>query len=389
MRATNIRVNDHEGVTLMSKAPSTTQATRYPGVFTRTSENGDTTFYIRYRRGGRSAPEIKEPVGKVSTGMTAAKANHIRASRIKGASSNTERRREELAAIEAENSRWTLKKLWDAYQEVHPEHKGNRPTDISNFKNHLSRTFGNRTVDEVTTMDIDRLRNRLLKQKAPATVRAVIELMRRLFNFGEKQGWYVIPKTLRFNMPKVDNQKTEVLTDEELSRLLTVLDGYEKPDIASYIKFVMHTGIRRSAAIAIRWSDCDFDRGFITLRGASAKSGKTSRIPMTPTVKDIILSLPRRYGGFLFPQLDPNTYTGHARKIADRAGLPPDFRPLHGMRHNFASRIASSGKVDLYTLQNLLTHASPLMTQRYAHLADESMRRAAMVADDVLTPKSA
>ena len=59
------------------------------------------------------------------------------------------------------------------------------------------------------------------------------------------------------------------------------------------------------------------------------------------------------------------------------------------MRHNFASRIASSGKVDLYTLQNLLTHASPLMTQRYAHLADESMRHAAMEADDVLTPKSA
>ena len=29
------------------------------------------------------------------------------------------------------------------------------------------------------------------------------------------------------------------------------------------------------------------------------------------------------------------------------------------------------------------------MTQRYAHLADASMRRAALVADDVLTPKTA
>jgi len=373
----------------MVKKPSPTKNTRYPGVYTRVSKNGDTTFYIRYRRSGRGSFEVKEPVGKVSTGMTAAKASHIRADRIKGEASNTERRHEEQAVLEAAAARWTLQKLWTAYQEVHPENRGNRPTDISNFKNHLSKNFGNKTVDEITTMDIDRLRNRLLKQKSPATVKAVIELMRRLFNFGEKQGWYVIPKTLRFNMPKVDNLKTEMLTDEELVRVLEVLNNYEKPAIACYIKFVMYTGIRRSAAIAIRWSDCDFDRGFITLRGTSAKSGKTSCIPMTPTVQELLRSLPHRQDGFLFPQHDPNTYTTPARKIADRAGLPSDFRPLHGLRHNFASRIASSGKVDLYTLQNLLTHASPLMTQRYAHLADASMRRAALVADDVLTPKTA
>ena len=48
--------------------------------------------------------------------------------------------------------------------------------------------------------------------------------------------------------------------------------------------------------------------------------------------------------------------------------------------------LASSGKVDLFTLQMMLTHASPTMTQRYAHLADDALRRAASVADDVLVP---
>lgn len=65
------------------------------------------------------------------------------------------------------------------------------------------------------------------------------------------------------------------------------------------------------------------------------------------------------------------------------AGLPGDFRPLHGLRHAFASFLASSGKVDLYTLQKLLTHNSPQMTQRYAHLADEALQRAASVADSI------
>jgi len=50
------------------------------------------------------------------------------------------------------------------------------------------------------------------------------------------------------------------------------------------------------------------------------------------------------------------------RKIKEAAGLPKDFRALHGLRHVFASMLASSGQVDLYTLQKLLTHKSPGMT---------------------------
>jgi hypothetical protein len=40
--------------------------------------------------------------------------------------------------------------------------------------------------------------------------------------------------------------------------------------------------------------------------------------------------------------------------------------------------------VDFYTLQKLLTHKSPTMTQRYAHLRDESLRRAADLAGDLI-----
>ena len=69
------------------------------------------------------------------------------------------------------------------------------------------------------------------------------------------------------------------------------------------------------------------------------------------------------------------------------AALPEDFRPLHGLRHNYASRLASTGEVDLYTIQKLLTHSSPQMTQRYAHLRDETLMKAASLADDLLTPR--
>ena len=46
--------------------------------------------------------------------------------------------------------------------------------------------------------------------------------------------------------------------------------------------------------------------------------------------------------------------------------------------------LASSGKVDLYTLQKLLTHKDPRMTQRYAHLRDEALKKAANLAGDII-----
>ena len=57
---------------------------------------------------------------------------------------------------------------------------------------------------------------------------------------------------------------------------------------------------------------------------------------------------------------------------------------MHGLRHVYASMLASSGQVDMYTLQKLLTHKSPTMTQRYAHLRDETMRKASDLAGDII-----
>ena len=90
---------------------------------------------------------------------------------------------------------------------------------------------------------------------------------------------------------------------------------------------------------------------------------------------------------FVFPGKDGNQrkdFRRIARRVKERAQLPKDFRPIHGLRHNFASRLASSGQVDMYTLQKLLTHESPLMTQRYAHLADEAMKRASEIGTQAL-----
>ena len=46
--------------------------------------------------------------------------------------------------------------------------------------------------------------------------------------------------------------------------------------------------------------------------------------------------------------------------------------------------LASTGKVDMYQLQRLLTHKDSRMTQRYAHLRDEALKRASGEVNDLL-----
>jgi integrase len=54
---------------------------------------------------------------------------------------------------------------------------------------------------------------------------------------------------------------------------------------------------------------------------------------------------------------------------------------FHDLRHTFASYLASSGQVDIYTLKELLGHKSLTMTQRYAHLINGTLKKAISVAD--------
>ena len=79
---------------------------------------------------------------------------------------------------------------------------------------------------------------------------------------------------------------------------------------------------------------------------------------------------------YVFPGLDGKkraTIQAATGKIHKEAGLPPKFRMLHGLRHHYATTLAASGQVDLYTLQKLLTHKDSRMTQRYAHILMKHM----------------
>ena len=363
---------------------------KYPGVYYSIvpgpgGRGSEKKFYIKYRRGGRGSKEIHELLGSESQGWTEKRASDERLRRKAGdAQSNAEKRE---ALLEDEQSRKRLSAFNDIWEKYYEYGKGKRSehslrNDLNLYRRELAKDLGAKSTESIQTRDISTLRKNAEKRRlSPQMVKHVLGLVRRILRWGVKQGLCRIPENLVFDMPHVDNQKTETMTDEQLAAYLRALD--EEPDqvAASVLRLALATGMRKTAILSLRWEDIDLVRGFITLRGETAKSGKTSILPLNDMAMEIIRKLPRD-GEFLFP----GKFGGHreyisrmARRVRDKAGLK-DFRPMHGLRHVFASTLASNG-VDLYTLQALLTHGSPAMTQRYAHLSNDHLRDAANVAN--------
>jgi integrase len=353
--------------------------TNYPGVYYIMSKATDgrpeKIYYIFYRKGGK---QIEEKAGRqFQNDMTPARAARIRAQRIEGGASNQERR------DEARQEVWTVTRLWQGYSADKPITKS-LTTDRSRFQKFIEPALGKKEPRELSPLDVDRLRISTAKNHKPQTVKHVIALLVRIINYGARLG---LCPGLGFKPPtiKVHNLKTEDLSPEQLATLMEAINEDHDYQAANFMRLALCTGMRRGELFKLMWADIDFERGYITIRGP--KGGKDQIIPLNQAAREVLESHPRDESPFVFPGREGRQRTRYPKgidAIRERAGLPPDFRPLHGLRHVYASMLASSGQVDLYTLQKLLTHKSAAMTQRYAHLRDETLRRASDLAGDLI-----
>ncbi len=342
-------------------------------------------FYIQYY--DPSGVRHLEAVGSSIKGITAAKANNIRSRRIEGKELTNKARKKALEeAKQKENQRWTIEKLWVNFQENNQKLKRLR-VDIRFYNKHLGHRFGDRTPDEISHSDIDRLKNTLEKSVKPATIVQILGLLKKIVNYGVSRH-YCRSLNFRIVMPEVDNLKTEYLTQNQLERLLIAIDQDSNQLVAKMMQFVLFTGLRRGELFKLEWDDIDFERGLINVRDPKGKKSQT--IPLNDAARILLENIERPFpnSSYVFPGKNGNMRKDAkftTRRIRDRAGLNKDFRPLHGLRHSYASMLASSGKVDMYWLQKLLTHKSPQMTQRYAHLRDEVLKKASDVAGDIVS----
>jgi integrase len=358
--------------------------TKKDGVFYREAKRiggkgTEKVYYVVFKKAGKTQ-EVK--VGRqYADQMTPARAALLRSDYIEG------RRLTPKEQRKLDEGRWTIDRLWEFFEENKKSLKS-IDTDRIRYHKHIKPYLKNKLVDELVTLDIDRIRKRLGKTHAPASVKQVLVLIKRMIRLGAMKGNFFMPdiSRLNFEMPKVNNQVTEDLSPAQLERLMTVLRTEPNQMIANMMRLALFSGVRRSELFRLQWDHLNFDKSMIRL--VDPKGGKDQIIPMNDAARYLL----KNHIGTDSPYVFPGKWDGQMvdckkslRRIADKAGLPKNFRPLHGLRHTYASALASSGKVDMQTLQKLMTHQSMAMTERYAHLRDEALKKAAGVASDIFS----
>ncbi len=218
------------------------------------------------------------------------------------------------------------------------------------------------------------------KGYAPGTANGVLVLLRYMFNLARKwnvPGAGVNPTAGLTPAPEVHRQR--FLTRDEAERLIAAIGEDNNRAAADAIMLLLLTGARRSEITQAEWDYVDWQKR--TLLVPVSKSGRPRRIALSSEAVALLRSLrPAANTGYIFP----SPVTGHGfpslfypwDRIRRRARLL-DVR-LHDLRHSFASFLVNEG-VSLYVVQALLGHTQARTTQRYAHLAQETLLDAAEV----------
>lgn len=246
-----------------------------------------------------------------------------------------------------------------------------------------------------------------------AVLRGALELARRRGRIPVNVATMVVAA------PSTVAKRVAPFTDAELDKIYTAIA--DTPYEARWT-FALEQGPRPGEAIALEWSEVDFDEGAIlvkqqlqTIDGelrlvqyAKSDAGRR-KIPMPDYLAELLrthrarqlaqMAEAKKWGGwrdpeepddvvhaFVFPSqnapgmpITPSGDTLQWRRILDKAGVPKVRRYV--ARHTAASRMIAAG-IDLTVVAEILGHANiQMLVKVYAHALEERKKMAAAVMD--------
>ena len=288
-----------------------------------------------------------------------------------------------------------LDEAWEKYLAAYKAHGKAWKAEERRYNQYLKPKFGKKAMTDITPFDIESLAVTLSKTETkygtpytPKTIKNIIDLLSILFNYSRKMELYDGNNPCeRVKRPKINNEVMNVLSLEDLKKFLKFLDAYEFKPIANLIKFLIYTGVRIGEAFKLTFDDINFENKAMILR--DPKNGKDQHLYLNESTIKILINQ-KKYmhpdSNLVFPNQDGRIRTeigGRWHSIKIQAGIPLNMR-CHDLRHQYATLLASSGKVDAYTVQKLMTHRDFSTTQRYAHLFPQTMRDGVKIIDDML-----
>lgn len=247
---------------------------------------------------------------------------------------------------------------------------------------------------------------------APKTILDHHRVISKILSTAVKWGLLEKNVAMRADPPKVPHREISYLNEQEVRKMLTLLEK-EPIQYQTMITLLVYTGIRRGELCGLEWKDIDFENQVMHVVRSAQYIGNKTMITKEPKTKSgirhfslsihacILLKKYKRWqleqkfnAGDQWTESDrlftswngkpihPDTVTDWFSKFIKRSGLP--YVTLHSLRHTNATLMIAEG-TDVCTVSRRLGHANTATTLNiYAHALKSKDREAANTLDNVL-----
>jgi integrase/recombinase XerD len=218
-----------------------------------------------------------------------------------------------------------------------------------------------------------------------ATLQRKVACLRSFHRHLRRQGLNDADPTANLRAPKQTRRLPQVLTRDEVTRLLEQPKGTDPAALRdrALLELMYACGLRASEAIDLELSDLDLEVGVLRARG---KGSKERIVPVgSAATRAVSAYLARGRGRLVGDRLEPRVFVNQrgrgltrqglykiVQRHAATAGLADKMSP-HTLRHTFATHLLAGG-CDLRSLQEMLGHADIATTQLYTHLSAERLK---------------
>jgi len=220
--------------------------------------------------------------------------------------------------------------------------------------------------DTLTTAQLQDYFLYLVKEKklSPATCRLYLNAIR--FFYLNVLGWREVE--LELNTPKRQQRIPELLTRDEVARVLSVVENRKH---RTMLATCYGCGLRVSEVTALQVRDIDGERGL--LRVTQGKGAKDRQVLLSSSLLQVL----RRYWRIFHPSSvlffghDPHSHLSitTAQKVfqaaKQKAGIEK-IGGIHSLRHAYATHQLAAG-MPLPQLKEMLGHSDLHSTMRYLH----------------------
>jgi integrase len=244
---------------------------------------------------------------------------------------------------------------------------------------------------------------------SPSSQQKIFAVLSKSLNDAVKRDLIGFNPCAKSDKPRLRKSKHTVWTADQSQAFLKHVAGHRW---FALFALAMFTGMRQGEALALFWSDLDWEKNKIQInRTLTRHKGKATigEVPKTDggnraiIVPPYVMDALDKHRGRMMMDGHPTSgenlvFCNHAGKIINRSNLVSrTFKPLcakakvpvlvwHEMRHTTATLLLESG-IPINNVSELLGHASSVVTSRiYAHATKTGMAKVTAATANLFQP---